>query len=370
MILKKRTIPMKILIYEAVVRRIPINHPRKTEFQKKLMKLKAGYKGEIDLDYYLSQLPDKDYILIQSLRLPHLETFFQIDTLLLYPSFFINFESKNYAGEINIDTTFDQLIRNIDGRQDSYGNPILQAKIQTSNLTTWLINHSFSFPPIEYFVTISSSQTIIKNSNRTPEVSYRVCRTARSLYKIEDMKIKYKSETLTMKDLKKIAHKLIKSHQPLIIDPKTLNLPLSEMKKGIQCPNCHDFGMKRIHGNWLCSSCSHISKTAHIFTIKDYFLLHGFSISNKQLREYLEIDSIDLATHILNSLNLIPSGSKKTKRIPLQKIFSADKIYVVLLFKKEKRRYDEGGSFCDLFGGSVPEQCGEGDGEASGAAWL
>ncbi|GAE45441.1 nuclease-related domain-containing protein [Mesobacillus boroniphilus] len=286
MILKKRTIPLKILIYEAVVKRLPVNHHRKKEFQTKLMKLKAGYKGEVDLDYYLAQLPEKEYILLQALRLPHLETHFQIDTLLLSPSFFINFESKNYAGEIDIDLTFDQLIRTIDGKQDTYGNPILQAKIQTSNLTTWLKNNSFSFPPIEYFVTISSAQTTIKNSNKSPEVFYRVCRNARALYKIEDMKLKFKSETLTMKDLKKIAHKLIKSHQPLIVDPKVLNLPLNELTKGIQCPECQGFGMKRIHGNWLCSSCGHLSKTAHISAIKDFFLLNGFSINNQQLREF------------------------------------------------------------------------------------
>lgn len=304
---------MKILIYEAVVKRLPFNHPRKKDYQTKLMKLKAGYKGEVDLDYYLAQLPEKDYILLQSLRLPHLETHFQIDTLLLSPSFFINFESKNYAGEIDIDLNFDQLIRTIDGKQDTYGNPLLQAKIQTSNLNTWMKNHSFSFPPIEYFVTISSPQTTIKNTNKSPEVFYRVCRTARALYKIEDMKMKFKSETLTMKDLKKIAHKLIKSHQPLIVDPKGLNLPLDELAKGIQCPECHEFGMRRIHGNWLCPSCGHLSKTAHITAVRDLFLLHGFSINNQQLRDFLGIQSVDLATHILKSLNLVPSGSKKNR---------------------------------------------------------
>lgn len=313
MILKKRTIPLKILIFEAVVKRLPSNHPRKKDFQTKLMKLKAGYKGEVDLDYYLAQLPEKEYILLQGLRIPHLKTHFQIDTLLLSPSFFINFESKNYAGEIDIDIVFDQLIRTIDGKQDIYGNPILQAKTQTSNLITWLNNNSFSFPPIEYFVTISSSQTMIKNSNKSPEVFYRLCRTARALYKIEEVKLKYKSETLTIKDLKKIAHKLIKSDQPLIINPKELNLPLTDLTKGIQCSECQVFGMKRIHGNWLCSSCGHLSKTAHISAIKDFFLLHGFSINNRQLRDFLGIDSVDLATHILKSLNLISTGSKKNK---------------------------------------------------------
>lgn len=41
MILKKRTIPVKILIFEAVVKRLPSNHPRKKDFQTKLMKIKG-----------------------------------------------------------------------------------------------------------------------------------------------------------------------------------------------------------------------------------------------------------------------------------------------------------------------------------------
>jgi len=52
-IAKYRTIPMEILIYEAITRRLPDHHPRKPEFLSKLNRWKAGYKGEKEVDYFL-----------------------------------------------------------------------------------------------------------------------------------------------------------------------------------------------------------------------------------------------------------------------------------------------------------------------------
>lgn len=83
MIVKKRTIPLEILIYDAVVRRLPDRHPRKSEFEAKLIRRRSGYKGEKELDNYLSQFPDEEFTIIQGIRLPHFDTHFQIDNIYL-----------------------------------------------------------------------------------------------------------------------------------------------------------------------------------------------------------------------------------------------------------------------------------------------
>lgn len=187
LIAKTRTIPLEIHIYEAALKRLPPNHPRKTEFLTKLNKKKAGYKGEKELDYHLAQLPEQDFIIFQDLRLPHKNTFFQLDNLLLGPSFFLNLESKYFSGALEFDQEFDQMIRTINDTQEAFLNPILQAKIQSSRFRIWLAHHQFTPLPIEYFVTITNQQTIIKNPSHNKEVSYRVCRSARIPYKIEDV---------------------------------------------------------------------------------------------------------------------------------------------------------------------------------------
>jgi hypothetical protein len=313
LIAKKRTIPREILILEAVVARMPPDHPRKAEFHTKLIKRKAGYKGEKELDYHLEQLPEKDFIIIQDLRLPHKHTFFQLDNLLLGPSFFLNLESKYFSGALEFDQEFDQMIRTINDTQQAYLNPILQAKIQTSRFRTWLAAHQFTPPPIEYFVTITSQQSIIKNPGHNKEVSYRVCRSARIPFKIDDVKNKFHSDVFTKKEISKLTRLLIKSHEPLIPDSNSLNLPLADLITGVQCPRCAAFRMERTFGNWYCKACGHTSKDAHGAAIRDYFLLFNPSITNLQLRKFLHLDSADTATRILHSLDLTAAGAKKNR---------------------------------------------------------
>lgn len=313
LIVKKRTMPMEILIYDAVLRRLPDRHPRKAEFELKLLRWKAGYKGERELDYFLTQFPDDDYTIIQNLRLPHKETHFQIDTLLVTPFFITNIESKNHAGEVEIDPVLDQMIQTIDGTKKSYLNPILQAEIQSAHLGTWLANHRFPRAPIEYFVTFSNPQTIIRNPTGSKEVAYRICRAPRIPFRIQSMKPQFTTPIFTKKEIKKAARLLVKSHVPLIPDPSKMNIPFKDLLTGVQCPKCSKFRMNRTHGTWFCSFCGHTSKDAHIPALKDYFLLFGRTITNNQMRDFLAVDSKDYISRLLKSLNLVTAGAKKNK---------------------------------------------------------
>jgi hypothetical protein len=313
LIAKKRTIPLEILIYDAVVRRLPDRHPRKSEFESRLIRRRSGFKGEKELDYYLSQFPDEDFTIIQSIRLPHLDTHFQIDTLLLSPYFIVNMEAKNHAGEIEFNTEFDQMIQRFDGSVKVYSSPVLQAKIQTSHLQNLLSKNHIPVSPLEFFVTISNPQTLILNPSRSQEVAYRVCRTARIPYKISDLKSKYKKVNWSKKDIKRVTKLLLKNHEPLIPDVSGMNIPFKDLVLGIQCPKCSSFGMERTQGTWFCKSCGHTSKDAHISAIKDYFLLYGNTLTNKQLRLFLQVKSDDLVTHILKSLNLISTGITRNR---------------------------------------------------------
>jgi hypothetical protein len=312
-IAKKRTIPLEILIYDAVVRRLPDRHPRKSEFESKLIRRKSGFKGEKELDYFLSQFPDEDFTFIQSLRLPHYDTHFQIDTLLLSPNFTVVMEAKNHGGEIEFNNEFDQMIQRFDGNEKVYTNPVLQAKLQTSHLDNLLSQNHFPPSPLEFFVAVSNPQTLVLNPSRSKEVAYRVCRTARIPYKIIDLKSKYKNVYWSKKDIKRITKFLLKKHEPLIPDVSAMNITFKDLNLGIQCPRCSAFGMERTHGTWFCKSCGHTSKDAHTTAIKDYFLLYGNTLTNKQLRFFLQINSDDTATHLLKSLNLTSTGTTRNR---------------------------------------------------------
>jgi hypothetical protein len=311
-IAKYRTIPIEILIYEAITRRLPDHHPRKSEFLSKLIRWKAGYKGEKEVDYYLSLFPDDDLTIFQDIRLPHNNGYFQIDTLIISPWFIVIIESKNYAGTIEIDHELDQLLQTYDGTEKGYNNPILQAEIQSSHLKNWFIKHQLPLPPIEIFGSISNPQTIIKNPTYNKEVTYRICRAARIPFRISTLKSHFNKEKVTKKDIKKITRLLLKQHEPFVPDPKSMDIPRDHMT-GVQCPHCNIFRMERIHGTWFCKNCGHASKDAHIHAVKDYFHLNGHSLTNKQLRDFLHVDSENTITRILHSLNLAFTGTTKNR---------------------------------------------------------
>jgi hypothetical protein len=314
MIVKTRSYPIEIMMLEAIVRRFPPHNPRKVEFKEKLMRKRAGYKGELTLDYYMSQIDHSNFMILQDLRIPHNGTHFQIDTLLISSTFILIIESKNYAGILEFYPEFNQLIRTLNGVQEAFPDPVIQTKIQASQLKSFLSkNHQFTLPPIKFLVAMSNSQAIIKNPTNNKEVSQKVCRTSSIAFRIKPLEEEYKNPTLSKKEIKKIVKLLLNSHTPFIPHLASMNLPLEDMIQGVECPQCNEFHMDRIHGTWVCKHCGHVSKEAHIPAIKDFFLLYGFKISNKQLRRFLLINSVYTGNRILQALDLLTTGSTKDR---------------------------------------------------------
>ncbi|MFX3623267.1 MAG: nuclease-related domain-containing protein [Ectobacillus sp.] len=134
MIVKERKKPVKIQKLEALLRRLPPQHPKQKEIEENLAKSLSGYRGEQSLDYYLSFLPPKQQLILHDLRLKENGRYFQIDTLILTKAFILIIEAKNIAGTIFFDTAFHQLIRTIDGKEEAFPDPIMQITRQKQQL--------------------------------------------------------------------------------------------------------------------------------------------------------------------------------------------------------------------------------------------
>ncbi|WP_176167231.1 nuclease-related domain-containing protein [Mesobacillus jeotgali] len=320
MIAKNRLIPREIIIYEAILKRLPLNHPRKAEFENKLSLKRAGYKGEKELDYHISQIDHSKLTILHDLRIPYNDTHFQIDTLLISNSLIIPVDSKYYAGTLEFYPEFNQMIQYLNGNEKVYPDPILQTKIQARQLKAFLKSHQFSSPPFEPLVAITNSQALIKNPTQSNEVSQRVFKSPGIFYKIVPYLEKYQKEILTDPDLKKIVKLLLRKHTPYL--PNLKELPYSELQKGVECPACHAIGMERLHSQWGCRKCGFTSKDAHVAALKDYFLLYGHSATNSQLRDFLGISSIHQTRRMLSKLDLNTSGELKGRTYTPGKTFS------------------------------------------------
>lgn len=176
MIVKRRTIPLKILINEALLRRLPPNHPKRQEILQDLLIRRAGLKGEQDLDYYISLLDENDFYIFQDLRIPLGKNHFQIDFLLLSTKFALLIENKNMPGIIEFDPDFNQVIRRYNEKEEVYDDPVLQVKRQLYQLKNWLNQHRISSPPFEFLVTYSNQGTFLQNPTKNKEIYERVCK--------------------------------------------------------------------------------------------------------------------------------------------------------------------------------------------------
>jgi Nuclease-related domain len=319
LIKKKLSAPIKILKLYALLRRILPKHPLRHEIEAELRKLEAGYKGELSLDYHLSFLPDKDYVILFNLRLSYKTFFFQIDTLVLHTNFILIAEVKNIAGEIYIDTDFNQMIRTRLETTEVFPDPILQAFKQKERLEDWMLTKNHPAIPIEYRVVLTNSQSQIKNTSQNQLVMDKLIRSDRLVYEIKKLTAKYPKPVVPPKELTRIANRLIKSNVPA--NPDVLaqfQLTHNDIRPGVHCTECQLLTMERVHGTWWCPVCRIVKKDAHVDALKDYALLVDTSISNKEMRNFTNLHSLSTAARVLSLMDLPSTGTTRNRRYSLK----------------------------------------------------
>lgn len=322
MFVKEVKKPRKISKTEVLFNRISESHSKRNDVKLELSRHLRGYNGERSLTYYLNQLPEKDYYIFHNLRLPHGKYYFQIDFLIICSRFVMILECKNFYGTLFFEKDFKQLIRSVNGQEEGFTDPITQARWHRTQLTNWLNINGFSSIPIEFLFMINDPSTIVKIDNNHSDAKRYVAHNYVFLDRFNLINRTYKNEVFDRKLIKRLSKKLIFQH--VEEDPDLLRrfrINVEEIIKGIRCPSCLTYGMKRSHGKWVCQKCKISSKDAHLQALSDYFLLISTSITNKQFREFLLLSDPNAATYLLKNLNLSQSGSKKGRIYyePLQK---------------------------------------------------
>ncbi|WP_144061524.1 nuclease-related domain-containing protein [Bacillus sp. 1NLA3E] len=312
MILKERPLPIEIKKEEALLRRIEKNDPRRPKIEENLAKRWAGYRGEKMLDYHLGFLPHDKYFILNDLRLPFGQTFFQIDSLIFSTNFGVNTEVKNIIGTLFFENQFQQLIRILDGNETGFQDPIAQVKRQKLQLSKLFEKWHPSQIPLEYLVAISHPTTIIKSEKENPRVYQKVFFAHQIPDKIETLWQTHNKQFLTLKDIKKLSRFLIKHHTPKNFDVlKYYGISPEELKTGIQCPKCLTYLMIRHKGSWLCQNCGVYTKNAYVQAVHDYFLLVDSKMTNSQCCSFLQFSSPTLSRYLLSAMNLPYSGANK-----------------------------------------------------------
>ncbi|MDZ5474043.1 nuclease-related domain-containing protein [Bacillus sp. 31A1R] len=311
MIVKPREMPIYLQKLEALYKRVPKTLPEYPHIKDKYNRAMAGYKGECSIDYPLSFLPKKTYYILHDLRLPVKNRYFQTDTMLISQKFIVIIEIKNMAGKIVFDTDFHQLVRYKDDTEKAFSDPIIQTSNQQKRLKVWLELNKVPISPIVALVVISNPNTTIDSTDRK-HLPQKVIHRDYLPTKIEELEKSFQKTIFTEKEIKSIIRQLKKQHTPK--NPAILEefkLTKDQLIKGIQCEKCSFIPLQRANNKWICPQCTSTTKDGHLAALKDYQLLINSSITNSELRDFLQNDSANLARRILSSMNLPYTGTNK-----------------------------------------------------------
>ncbi|SFC53016.1 Nuclease-related domain-containing protein [Bacillus sp. OV322] len=311
MVIKERVVPIYNEKLEALLRRLPQGHAKRQDIADELAKRQAGFRGEQSLDYHLSFLP-KDYCILHDLRLSDQDRFFQIDTLIITPSFILILEVKNFSGTLFFDTAFHQLIRTLNGKEEAFPDPVLQVKRQQRQLSAWLESKKFISIPIEALVVVASPYTIIKGNHELQRVVTHSGNFENLMNKLEK---KHTEDVLSKKEMRKLSNLLLRNHTPSDINIlQRFYLSKKDLLPGVWCPCCEALSMIRAWGGrWICNQCQQTSTDAHIQALQDYILLFGPVITGPRIREFLRLPSKSVTTKLIKSLNLPSTGTTKDR---------------------------------------------------------
>ena len=309
MLIKEREIPLIIPYFEALLRRLPRKSTIRPKIEENLLKAWAGYHGECKADRQISTIDNPHIFTLNDLCIPVGKSFFQIDTLIFTKNFIMILEIKNIAGTMEFGSEFDQFSRTLKGEVTGFPNPISQANRNMIHLTQWLHMKKLPMPPIEFLVVFTNSSSIISTKNQNKNSIDRAI-------KIEDLVARYltilngysrSKPILDVKTMKMVSNLLMKEHAPYT----NFNHYPEVITPGVRCTQCERFNMNRKLRSWYCNDCGAFDKIAHEQAIHDFLLLESATISNKQAREFLGIESSRVAYHLLNSMNLTSHGKGK-----------------------------------------------------------
>ncbi|WP_243388543.1 nuclease-related domain-containing protein [Bacillus kexueae] len=313
MILKERKKPIKLLALEALFRRIPQDHIKKECIESELIKRKAGYKGERNLDFHLSYCDLDDALILNDVRLIIKNSPFQVDTIIIFPHFILLIESKYYMGTLTFDDHFKQMRRIIGDDEEAYLHPVLQVQRHSMLFRQWLLLKNIPIPTVEFVVVMSNPSVVLKSGET--ELSRNIIRIDSLYHFINDLKRNNSTATISKVMRGKMANLILQNHAEH--HPDILNqfqIQPRDIICGVQCPHCKFIPMQRKRKKWYCTRCHEYSTNAHYEAINDYFLLFKNYITNQEGRDFLKVDSRYVVKRLLRSLNLEERGETSGRK--------------------------------------------------------
>ncbi|MBP1949728.1 nuclease-related domain-containing protein [Virgibacillus litoralis] len=326
MFVKPFEVPKHILQAEALDTRTPVNHIQKETINKKARNLRTGYNGEKSMEFFLSFLPEHEFIIFHYLRIPDKQGHFQIDILLLSLKFFLIIEVKNIYDNMHFDG-MGQAYRNNNDEIEVFTNPVDQVNLQHRRFLDYLRKYDLPSIPIEKIVVYSRDDTFLKNITNNKTINEIVMHKEKVLPRIEEFSEMYQTTSFSEDQLMGITFKLLEEHEPEEYNGmKKFDVTPKEFVKGVFCPECGKVPMLWRGGKWRCTDCGCTSRNAHRSVLADFALLVGDYINNRQAREFLQVWSEYSVKRLLQQEHFDQIGEKSGRkyRLDVEKLLNPE----------------------------------------------
>ncbi|CAM3879678.1 nuclease-related domain-containing protein [Alkalicoccus chagannorensis] len=263
--------PLIIDQLEALLRRLPPQHPKRSDITDHLRRFNIGFAGEQSLDVQLSLLPDDLHIFRQiTLQTSSTRETFQIDLLIISPRFVFIGEVKNMAGTLRFDLHHGQLVRTLDGVEDIFRCPVRQSERQAHHFTSWLANHVPANVPVLPYVLIANYQSKIE----APLDRSNIFHAANLPSVIVKLHENHKKNTLTKKEMEKVVRGIKEADMEAGADLlRRFHIHETELMNAMTCQTCEKGVLLRKKHSWVCSSCRYRSTQAHVEALHDLSML-------------------------------------------------------------------------------------------------
>ncbi|MHC8514572.1 nuclease-related domain-containing protein [Sporosarcina sp. ITBMC105] len=202
-----------------------------------------------------------------------------------------------------------QLIRKSDsGQLSGFKSPIAQLESNCELFEDWLNNRGLSLPVYGAVVLAYAKQRIEVFDTEVPILFPHAVPTF-------IRKLPTGSLMLDNQAFRGLLNSLKKCHRPFIPAPicSTYAISKQDIRTGVICPGCGGFGMEKYSGGWRCLSCGKTSRKAHEQAIRDWFLLFGGEMRNKDCRTFLHVDRQQTAHRLLVSMELKTKGTYRDR---------------------------------------------------------
>lgn len=309
MIYKQRTTPKKLMGQQALIRRIQSNHPEFQKIMEHLKRTESGFRGECDFDKQMTEYtPRYPHAILHDVCLKQGGVYFQMDSILITPSFIIIFEVKNYGGKIIVKSNPTQfIIEYPTGERRVMRSPVTELDRKKYFLNEWLRHMNISIPISGVIALAFTNELEIVELPETKILfTYEIPLHLRTL--------QIHQEILSNSEIRRLAFEMKKQHQEYNPFPmtQTLNIDRANVLPGVICPTCKFRGMQWERKKWRCPKCGHAGTDCHRETLADWNHLIDDKITNREFRNFADLKDRHVAKRLLRKSGLPIIGAKST----------------------------------------------------------